>query len=198
MPRSLICLLAPVVFACAARATDVTVVLDFDGPHSDRSVEQMKRETEGILRDAGLRLEWRTRGGLGRGSYENLVVVRFKGRCILEPVPMLYDERGPFAFTYNSDGAVLPFSEVECDHVTASVQEAMGVDDRARPDYTMGRALGRVLAHELVHILTRSAAHSGDGVDQPALSGRELIGAPLKLTREDVERLREAVPNSRP
>jgi hypothetical protein len=187
MPRSLICLL---VSACAAMAADVTVVLDFDGPHSDRSVEQMKRETEGILRDAGLRLEWRTRDEAARGSYENLVVVRFKGRCVLEPVPILYDERGPFAFTYNSDGAVLPFSEVECDHVTASVSSALNGDDRARPDFIMGRALGRVVAHELVHILTRSAGHAQDGVAQPALSGRELIGAPLRLSHEDVERLR--------
>jgi hypothetical protein len=185
MPRWLICVLA--ASACA-HATDITVVLDFDGPYSDRSVEQMKRETEDIFKTAGLHLEWRTRADV-RGAYENLVVVRFKGKCVLEPVPMLYDERGPFAFTYNSDGAILPFSEVECDHVTASVQSAMGIDDHARPDYVMGRALGRVVAHELVHILTKSASHAKAGVFQTALSGRDLIGPPLHLTREDVERL---------
>jgi hypothetical protein len=167
----------------------VTVVLDFDGPYSDRSVEQMKRETETIFKTAGLHLDWRTRADAGRGPYENLVVVHFKGKCILEPEPMLYDERGPFAFTYNSDGAVLPFSEVACDHVTASVQSAMGVDDLARPDYIMGRALGRVVAHELVHILTRSASHAHDGVAQTALSGKDLIGPPLRLTREDIQNL---------
>ena len=191
MPRWLICVLA--VSACAY-AADLTVVLDFDGPHSDRSVEQMKRETEDIFKTTGLHLEWRTRADAVRGSYENLVVVHFKGKCVLEPVPILYDERGPFAFTYNSDGAVLPFSDVECEHVTASVQSAMsGVDDHARPDYLMGRALGRVVAHELIHILTKSRAHAHDGVAQPALSGRDLIGPPLRLTREDVDKLREDV-----
>ena len=187
MPRRLICLLAVAGFA---HASDVTVVLDFDGPYSDRSVEQMKRETEGIFKTAGLHLEWRTRADAGRGPYENLVVVHFKGKCVLEPVPILYDERGPYAFTYNSDGAVLPFSEVECDHVTASVQSAMGVDDHARPDYVMGRALGRVVAHELVHILTKSGTHARDGVAQTALSGRDLIGPPIRLTREDMDKLR--------
>jgi hypothetical protein len=68
----------------------------------------------------------------------------------------------------------------------------MDGEDFARPDYLMGRALGRVLAHELVHILTKSAAHGQDGVTQPALTGRELIGAPLRLTHTDVERLRVA------
>jgi hypothetical protein len=193
MPRLLTCLLAAIGAAGIACATDITVVIDFDGPHSDRSVQQMKRETEDIFKSAGIHLDWRRRDDVGRASYENLVVVHFKGKCILDPVPMLYDERGPFAFTYNSDGEVLPFSEVECGPVTASVRSAMWGDDFARPDYVMGRALGRVVAHELVHILTRSAAHGREGVTHAALSGRELIGPPLNLTRDDAERLRRAV-----
>jgi hypothetical protein len=176
-----------------ASAAEITVVLDFDGPHSDRSVQQMKRETEEIFKTAGVHLAWRAPSEVGRNSYENLVMVHFKGKCILEPVPMLYDERGPFAFAYNSDGSVLPFSEVECDHLAASVQSAMWGDDFARPDYLMGRALGRVLAHELVHILTKSGAHGNEGVTQATFSGRDLIGAPLRLSRADVERLRRAL-----
>jgi hypothetical protein len=192
MPRSLLCLLPVFASLRIAGAADITVVTDFDGPHSERSIQQMKRETEEILKSAGLHLDWRRRDEVGRGSYENLVMVHFKGRCILYPVPVLYDERGPFAFAYNSDGEVLPFSEVECDRLAASVHSAMWGDDFTRPDYLMGRALGRVLAHELVHILTRSAAHGKEGVTQATLSGRELIGAPLRLSRSDVERLRSA------
>jgi hypothetical protein len=190
MPRLFLCVPALFALACATRAAEVTVVFDFDGPHSDRSVQQMEREAEDILKPAGLHLAWRERGDAARGPYENLVVVHFKGKCVLEPVPILYDERGPYAFTYNSDGAVLPYSEVECGHVTSSVELAMAGDDFARTDFLMGRALGRVVAHELVHVLTRSAVHGREGVAQPAFSGRELIGAPLRLSPEDVERLR--------
>ena len=110
----------------------------------------------------------------------------------MEPVPILYDERGPYAFTYSSDNSILPFTEVDCSHLTASVRSAMSGDDFARPDFLMGRALGRVLAHELVHMLTRSRAHAADGVEQPALSGRELIGAPLRLSRAEIDRLKDA------
>jgi len=112
---------------------------------------------------------------------------------MLEPLPFLYDERGPYAFTYNSDGDVLPFTEVSCSRVTASVLPAMQGDDFARRDYLMGRALGRVVAHELVHILTKSGVHGQGGVAQPALTGRELIAAPLRLGREDAERLRRGM-----
>jgi hypothetical protein len=194
MPRLLRYLL--LLFACAAAAcaAELAVVVDFDGPHSEKSVQQMKRETEQVFKTTGLRIAWRERAAVGHESYENLVVVHFKGKCILEPVPILYDERGPFAFVYNSDGDVLPFTEVECEPVAASVKSAMEGDDYGRPDYLLGRALGRVLAHELVHILTRSAAHGQDGVTQPKFSGRELIGAPLRLTQAEVERLRVAFP----
>jgi hypothetical protein len=193
MPCLLLCLLAAIGAVNVARAADVTVVIDFNGPHSDRSVQEMKRETAEIFKNAGVHLDWRDRSDVGHSSYENLVVVHFKGKCVLEPVPILYDERGPFAFTYNSDGDVLPFSEVECDKVTASVQSSLGGGDFARPDYVMGRALGRVVAHELVHILTRSAAHGHDGIEQRALSGRELSGAPLRLSRADLDRVRRVV-----
>jgi hypothetical protein len=190
MPRSLMLLCAALGCAVTAAATDVTVVIDFNGPHSERSIDEMKREAEGILKDSGLHLDWMARSEVGKSSFPNLVLVRFNGRCVLEPEPMLYDERGPFAFTYSSDGEVLPFTEVACNHVTASVQSAISGDDFSRLDYLMGRALGRVVAHELVHILTRSHSHAREGVAQAALSGRELIGAPVKLTRADVEKLK--------
>jgi hypothetical protein len=191
MPRSLILFVAALGCALPSTATDVTVVIDFNGPHSDRSVAEMKREAEGIMKDSGLHLDWKSRDAVGATSYPNLVLVRFRGRCVLEPDPILYDERGPFAFTYSSDGDVLPFTEVACDHVTASVQSAISGDDFSRLDYLMGRALGRVVAHELVHILTRSGNHAREGIAQTALSGKELIGAPLKLTRGEVEKLKQ-------
>ena len=187
----MLCLLSYLLAGAAfAFGGEVTVVVDFDGAHSERSVQEMKREAEEILKPSGVRLEWRAKSEVGRESYANLVLVRFKGRCVLEPVPILYDERGPYAFTYSSDGEVLPFTEVDCGHVTASVQSAMWGDDFARRDYLMGRALGRVVAHELVHVLTRSGTHAADGVGQTTLSGKDLVGAPLKLNRADLERLK--------
>ena len=193
MPLSLTHFLALAGCAATAFAADVTVVIDFDGPHSERSVQQMKRETEDIVKSSGVHLDWRLRQEAGRNDFVNLVVVHFAGNCVLDPATALPDEGGPLAFTYSSDGQVLSFSKVACDRVAASVRPAMWGDDFARPDYLMGRALGRVVAHELVHILTRSGTHGEDGVAQPALSGGQLIGAPLRLSRSDLERLRRGL-----
>lgn len=178
----------------AAGSEKLTIVFDFQGPHSSRSVTEMQREVAGILKDSGLTLEWRALerigGTAGNGDSENLVVVHFNGRCILEPVPVLYDERGPLAFTHTSDGEVLPFSEVACDQVTASMRSAMFGGDYAHSDQLLGRALGRVVAHELVHILTKSHDHGREGVAKAALSGTQLIEPSLPLNASDLERLR--------
>jgi hypothetical protein len=91
------------------------------------------------------------------------MVVRFKGKCVLDPVPYLYDERGPMTFTYSTGGVVQPSSEVACDKVITAVRSAMFGGDYAKADVLLGRALGRVLAHEVVHMLS-GAAHGKQGV----------------------------------
>jgi hypothetical protein len=53
----------------------------------------------------------------------------------------------------------------------------------------VGRALGRVVAHELVHMLTKSGQHAHEGVQKAALSGRQLISASLPLSAMDIDRL---------
>jgi hypothetical protein len=167
----------------------LTIVLEFQGPHSDRSIDEMKHELETVMKGTGLTFDWRTRGQAGGESFANLVLVRFKGKCVLEPVPYLYDERGPMAFTYSTDGEVQPFSEVACDRVVAAARSAMSGGDFAHADLLLGRALGRVVAHELIHILSKSGEHGREGVAQPALSGLRLIAPELHLSNADLERI---------
>jgi len=192
------CLAAALLFAALPlaaqtrnplRVPGLTIVMDFQGPHSDRSVEEMKREFEHIFRDSGMALDWRMRSQLGEAAYPDMVVVRFKGKCILEPVGYLYDERGPLAFTHSTDGRLLPFSEVACDRVTRSVRSAMWGGDFGRSDQLLGRALARVVAHEVVHILGQHPGHGKDGVTKTALTGSELIASELPISPTELHRV---------
>ena len=149
----------------------------------------MKREFESIMHDSGMTFDWRTKSQAAQDSFANLVVVRFKGKCVLEPAGYLYDERGPLAFTWTTNGEVQPYSEVACDKVAASVRSAMWGGDFTHADLLMGRALARVVAHEVVHILSKSGDHAHAGIAKPALSGRQLIAPDLKLNPADLERL---------
>lgn len=156
-------------------AGEFTIVLDFAGPHSERSVGEMKREFEDILQGSGNTFRWRTRSQAAGQELSNLVLVRFKGKCVLEPAGYLYDERGPLAFTHSTDGSLQPFSEVECDQVTTAVRGAMFGGDYARADLLLGRALGRVLAHEFIHFLRNSKRHDRAGIEKESLLPVELI-----------------------
>jgi hypothetical protein len=184
--------LLPVIMAAASLTpATVTVVLDFSGPHSQQSVEAMKREAEGILKPAGLKLDWKNPTEAQAGSFADLVVVQFRGTCILEPQPYLYDELGPLGSTFTMSGAVQPFSEVACDKVSAFVRSELKGRNSARADVAMGKALGRVVAHELAHMITHSGRHGHDGLFKPGLTIEDLIAGELPLDPGDLHRLRE-------
>lgn len=180
-------------FAClaipSAFGEGITIVLDFQGPRSEPSVAEMKREFAGIMKGSALHFDFRSRSQASQEALSDLVLVRFTGKCVLEPVGYLYDERGPMAFTYSTEGIVQPFSEVACDKVTSAVRSAMAGGDFAKADLLLGRALGRVLAHEVMHILSKSGAHGRTGVAKTALSGTQLIAPELGLGPEDLERM---------
>lgn len=174
-PVRICALLATALFAAPAANPILTVVLDFRGPHSTRSLDEMKREVEAVMKPSGLELNWRTRAEVGGSSFDNLILVRFNGKCVFEPVGYLYDERGPLAFTHSTAGEVQPYSEVACDKVTAAVRSAISGADFARADVLLGRALGRVVAHEMMHMLAKSGHHAHEGVGKAVLSAKSLI-----------------------
>jgi hypothetical protein len=190
MRHVLFCAILVSTLARPAQAEDVTIVLDFREPASDQAIAEMKHEFAGIMKGSKLTFEWKSPAEAEQTSADNLVVVRFKGACVLKPVPYLFDERGPMAVAYSGQDGVMPFSEVECDQVTRAVRSAMWGGDLARADVVMGRALGRVLAHEMVHMLTKSPAHGRAGVARPALTGSQLVRPELRLMPEDLDRLR--------
>jgi hypothetical protein len=170
---------------------DATVVLNFKGTYSRAAVGEMQKEAARILQSSGLRLGWTSNAEAAGRSFRGLVVFTFSGACMFQPAPPLYDELGPYASTTTTDGVVQPFGTVDCDHVARSARGAMAGDvDYARADFLIGRALGRVVAHELVHMLTHSGQHGTEGVQKPALTGRQLIETSLRLSREDSDRLR--------
>lgn len=185
------CIFSSILFASPAGATTgITLLLQFDNKHSEKSVEEMKREMNTIMKNTGYLLDFRSLKDFNPNeAVTDLVVVKFSGTCQMESMPVLFDERGPLAFTHSTDGEVLPFSVVACDRVRHSVESAMWSGDRARADLLLGRAMGRVLAHELVHIVAKSSKHGVKGVAKTALSGGQLISDRLDLDVSDVERI---------
>jgi hypothetical protein len=169
------------------------VILDFRGPFSKASLAEMKRESGLVLQSSGVRLDWRMLGEDPYASYGDLVVMTFRGACKYEPAaPDDIDAGlGPLAMTHSVNGEIQPFGEVNCDRVVNSARNAMLGADYARADLLIGRALGRVVTHELVHMITGSAEHGPEGVEKSSLSGRQLIAGELPLSGFDIDRLKQ-------
>jgi hypothetical protein len=153
----------------------------------------MQREAAAVLAASGLKLNFKLRSESVTGdSYDDLVLMSFRGRCLMDSFPVAMDERGPYAFARTIDGAVQPFAVVECDRVQKSVKKAMWGGDFKHGDALMGRALGRVVAHELYHILAKTDEHDHEGITKKALSGSALISDSMRFSPHDLEKLRTA------
>ena len=160
----------------------VTLVVAFDERDAEPEVvNALKSELAEIWRGEPVKLNWKPLETLQPGdSFPDLVVVHFKGDCKLHPLePFRIDERGPqgsaLAYSPMVDGEVQPFSSILCERVQRSVQSALRPNQRKSANKLYGRALGRVLSHELYHILNQTKEHEQQGLAKKSLSGQQLI-----------------------
>lgn len=159
-------------------------------------MREMRYEMDRLLGAADVATEWRVREEIKLGvNLEDLVVVTFRGRCELgaaTPGRPAGEAPRALAQTHVTDGAILPFAEVHCDRVAALAREAMWGSDFRRASELLGRALARVLAHEIFHIIGKEHQHGEEGVFKHALSGRDLIAERLDFHPRELRRMRES------
>jgi hypothetical protein len=136
---------------------------------------------------AGLDLGYQIGSELGPGAEPtDIIVVKFKGKCRRDGLSPLLDERGPFAFTHVTNGEILPFAEVACDRVQSSIRARLAGNVS---DQVLGRALARVVAHEVYHILAKTPHHGDEGVARKGLSSGDLIAENLPFSHHDVHKI---------
>src|SRR5260370_10453734 len=137
----------------------VAIFMSFDGDRSDLAIEAMQQEVQALTQPAGLHLHWRLLDGdRSKEIFSDLVVVKFRGKCNMEGIQLLFSELGPDAeggvlgSTQTVNRQVLPFSELQCDRIRHSIAPlAIGSTPYDRASL-LGRSLGPVLAHGIVHI----------------------------------------------
>jgi hypothetical protein len=155
---------------------EVLVYLKSAANQPSQPVEEMKREAGALMETAGYHLSWRNLPNPGSAVDAFVAVLELRGICqpprpgkpldpLLQPAPL--------ASTAIVEGEVLPFSWVECDTLSRILAPVLPEYDR--PDYLYGRAMGRLLAHELFHILTTSADHDASGVAKSSFSAQDLL-----------------------
>lgn len=155
-------------------------------------IKAMMRETERHWRFPGLKLHWHDMEKPCDGLDHRLVVVEMRGGCSLHRFPGEQPVK-PLGYTHVSDGHVLPFIEIDCGAVAASVSRLAPEANAFLNRDVYARALAAVLTHEMIHALTESKSHWASGVMQPQLTPRDLTEPDLAIAPETIDELEEAL-----
>jgi hypothetical protein len=166
----------------AAAADSATIILSAPDNASQLSLAVLHQELAAIP-DLNLQLSWLKSSDLTTGiDLDRPIQVQLMGRCNLAGAPEKTSrEPGPFAWAHVSDGRVLPFIEVDCDRIRGALFSTMWGEDFQHRDFLLGRALARIIAHELHHVVNCEVHHSEEGLAQPRLTAASLIRGDARL-----------------
>jgi len=181
--------------ASASAESELVVYLKVDATQPAAPIAHMKRELTSLMHSAGYRVEW---GGESNSNF--LVVVELNGKCALPAGYAGLDLPAPtspaLASTNVTDGRVLPFASVNCAAVTRSLATVLSKDAAAQRDFYYGRALARVIAHELYHIVMRTTDHSRTGVSRSCFSTADLVAERFAFESTTLAQMRKPQPVS--
>jgi hypothetical protein len=139
----------------------------------------------------------RSPGDFGQDEGDAAVIVsEFRGICeVPRPGTILAPpEAGAIlASTAVSDGEVLPFIGVDCVTVARLLAPALP-NEAARRNFLYGRALGRVVAHELFHALTGTREHDDSGIAKHSFRASDILAEHFEFELATLRRFRESAP----
>jgi hypothetical protein len=173
----------------------LTILLKFEHPGSAVSLQAMQNEIRYLLGNS-FRVEFGSTTDWTGSTSGRLVVFNVSGLCSTDrPTP---DQPRGLALgsTIVSEGNILPFGRVECDRIRASIQ-TVSHETAREAQQQLGQAMGRVVVHELYHMLSGSPVHTKRGVTKPGLSPFELTANTANLPRESAEAMEMTDPNQR-
>jgi hypothetical protein len=169
--------------------SQVTLYTAFQQAPPDSVVASIQSELASIMLPAGLHFDWYPLNEAGGRVSSQLAVVHFKGQCDAQDIRPEWGYPGPLGWTHVSDGEILPFIDVNCEGVRLFVQRSLvGLPVPSR-DAAYGRAVARVLAHELYHFLANTKGHASGGLAKAAYSVEELLGETFRFGRREYEYL---------
>jgi hypothetical protein len=174
----------------------LVVFLKVGKNQSSKSIPYFRHEVSALMHSAGYRVEWRE---LGKSSADAggaaVAVVDLLGMCDIRPgnatPPSSEGSSSHLATTAVSDGRILPFSSIDCGTLSSMLAPILAVQNPDLQDYLYGRAMARVAAHELYHVLSKDHGHAEDGVAKPAFATSDLLANRFVFASAALERLLE-------
>jgi len=165
-------------------------------PSSATVIDAMKAEIEQLLRPLGMPIDWRQ---LDRVyvSAPDLAVLTLHGACDAGIQRQRPQDVFRLGWTHVSEGQILPFAELDCDRLRWVIQKDLLRTTVLIRDLRMGRALGRIAAHELYHIFAHTMDHGSEGLTKAAITRDELTMEECRFRPQDLHAMRLGLVNVR-
>jgi hypothetical protein len=156
----------------------------------------MKRELIPVLQNVGYQISWNDPSHPDNTAESaNLIVLELRGVCDLpsgaEPIEPAVDSGGSLAETVVATHGVTRFVRVNCANLTRMVGPALSAEPGALREYLYGRAVARVVAHELYHVLMETTDHGRNGLARPNFTVSDLLDEVFRFDPSDVAKLRQ-------
>lgn len=175
-----------------AQSGEVSVYLrgEFETSSSLRAAFTI--EVNRLMATLGYRVNWPYHANNVPGT---LILVTAEGSCSTASEASVSPEGKALASTQEVNGNILPFVWLKCAELNALLAPELRAN-RGGQEERYGRALARVLAHEMFHILAQTSHHAESGVAQRAVTARNLLGRQFEFDDEAHAILRRAAANA--
>jgi hypothetical protein len=151
----------------------------------------MQSQVSKIFDPARLSMAWRQLDGHGGEVDSELVVVRFRGACTADGWRSASARAAnggySLANSKTSNGQVPPFAEMDCGALRSYLGRNLRGGRFADPAAALGKAMDRVLSHEIYHILMASTSHGQSGVARARHSRNELTAATFAFGKAETD-----------
>jgi len=161
------------------------------------AVQSAQKELQRLLAPTQIDLVWKDLGTRKSGEqFDQVVVVSFDGSCSKTGLVATLPPHSQISLADSSvsDGAVLPFFRVDCGLLVQMLGPSLRTMLSQERAAAMGRALGRVMAHEIYHIVAETTEHQQTGVAKASFSLQDLIGDTFEFDARGVAQMRPLLP----
>jgi hypothetical protein len=163
---------------------EVAVYLKANSDHSTVALGEMKAELEKLMRSVGVSIHWWDARKESRSSNQELVVMELRGVCDAphqSPIGPHLLNLSSLGSSAVSDGRILPFSFVDCGVLTRFIGHSVADLPAPQRDFTYGRAMARLAAHELYHVLSQRSEHTLTGIGKAQFAASDLLADHLEF-----------------